>query len=362
MAGTKHGDTRPVDTGESYDDLMDGFVGSGDPAAEEFQAPEPEELIDPLAQEYDADENEELAVESSDDDDDEVEEEDSQEESLVTEDDSEPVVQDVLPDIDYVMADGKKIKIDFTNRVNIKKAFSAAAGMRSSMAKYDKQSVELEDVKAKLLAKTESWDKLEALKDSKEDLWHAITGENLEDYVDERLAEKDKIALMNPEQLAVYERGLEHDKRVKEVEKREAAIERQKITNQEAAAKADHERQAALVDKAYLDNGFTGQLGDADLEEEENDDLWHKAIRKLSKYEDGVDVELINQTFKEVADHTRKVRKYNQVKTEKKQVKAQTTKATKAAAKVAFTPKKKKSGMDELLGMDMEDAIGKIFS
>jgi hypothetical protein len=233
-------------------------------------------------------------------------------------------------DIEYIKANGKKVKIDFNDRDNIKRVYSLAAGARQWQAERDSLKSSNDELNGKYTKLKETMDYLESIKDDHEDIFEAVTGIKLSDKFQQWAEEQNMINGMTEAEKAMYLSNQDHQKRIRDVEKRERELQ----AKLDEAAKRDEEakdaKQSSLANPIFFKYNFDGELEDAQLERRMNKALWSEAREELSAYDD-VTPDMIEETFKRISNQIRGGFKSKSEKVVKKVVK-NNRKAVKAKA------------------------------
>jgi len=239
-------------------------------------------------------------------------------------------------DIEFVSADGKKIKVDFNDRERIKKAYQMAAGMRKFQSERDAISKERDDYRVKYEENQKIIDDCDAVIDDDEALFRLITGgRELGDVIQAKMDERDELAAMSPEALDAYKRNQDFEKRERELKKREASVqsEREKATSD--LNTSEMKRQQTMVNSAFVEHRFAGKLGSKKKELQADRMLWRDVVERLEQY-DSVNQELINQVVAEASEDLRSIVNIQAERQVKKQVKQQKKASTQKAQEAVF--------------------------
>lgn len=216
-------------------------------------------------------------------------------------------------DVDYVLADGKKIKVDFSNRDAIKKAISMAAGARKWQAAKDKSDKEAAEVKTQLAAVKATMDKLEeAWKTGGEDgVVRLLSGgqRGLKEAFKEQSEREAQRAKMTPAQLEAEQYREQLDAIKRENEQLRGDVKKQLDESKSNQDKADIRNMEAKAHPAFDRYRFAGKLGDEALEHQLDEAIWDQSLRRLEKYPEDVELtnEMVEKEFRAVANTFRKV-------------------------------------------------------
>jgi hypothetical protein len=334
---------------------MDLFKGLGINIGDEFQ----KDLEDVMGEvESSAEENAESSEEALDaasnqeTDEDTVEDgEGSEPEESDSEDDSEEAEEDESAaddDIEIVATkDGKKVKIDYSDRDRIKKAHLLARQGRIWQSERDNALKEIETLREHSSSNDEVLNALEEAKDDIPELFRLITGgEDWDAMIEEEIRQREEIAQLTPEQLNVYNKHKLNERRDRELARREAEWEKKLQEAEDTRTKADQDTQRALINGAFNEYRFHGQLSDKNKEHKLDQMVWNNVVRQI----DGKDLsesevrEFIKREFdvlrSSIIDNTKK----KAVSTKRKKVAKATKKAAAAATKVSH-----ESSFDDLV-------------
>jgi hypothetical protein len=243
-----------------------------------------------------------------------------------------------IEDIEYIKADGKKVKIDYTDRERIKKVHQMAAGARKWQSERDSAIKELTELKEKHSEVQSILDKCDAfVKDGDDEgLFRLITGgKELEDLVQARIEEREELSVKSPAEIDAWKNKKEHDKRMKELERREAAYEARIAEADKKLDESDKLRQQSMVNSVFNEHRFAGKFGDAKREYRADKMLWREVVDKLGGME-SVTQEVINTTIREAAEDIRELINIQANKKADKQIKKQKTEAKKEVQKAVF--------------------------
>jgi hypothetical protein len=223
--------------------------------------------------------------------------------------------------VEYLTAGGKKIKVDFANKEEIRKAFKMAAGMRKAFADRDKLAKDHETLKAQHAETKKMWDTLEGLYATKgvDGVISALTNgsQTLDTIYAQRQAKEKLRAEASPTELAAMDlqERLEAERRDKEKMRKEWDEFRSSVAKEreESNLKSLESRIHPVFDEFRFD----GKLGDADAEATLDEALWGQALKRLEAYPEDVDLtpEMVRKEFRTVSNNMAKVMK---VQAEKK--------------------------------------------
>jgi hypothetical protein len=209
---------------------------------------------------------------------------------------------------EYYVVDGKRYKIDYSNKEAIRKAHEMAAGMRKAFAERDKLSKEFEPTRKERDELKQLWGTLEDLYAKKgiDGVVSALTNgqHNLDSLFQERQKRDQFRKEASPAELAAMDlkEQLETERQTtaklrKEWEETKTKIEADKDH-------ADMKSLESLVHPAFDQFRFAGKLGDEDAEHLLDSTLWNETLKRLEKYGDDVELsrELVVREFKKSAE------------------------------------------------------------
>ena len=249
------------------------------------------------------------------------------------EEDSEPE----LPEVEYVKADGKRIKIDYSDRDHIKRVYQKFAAQTRYQSERDtarKELSELKDAHSKVM---ETMDLLNANIENPERMYELFTGgKSLRDQFKEWQKEEDAFHLMSESEKKAYLSAKEMDKRTKELERKEAALQRKLEESEKKESDAHLANQQALVNSSFEKYRFN-DVTDAEKALSLDKRLWNDVINRLGEY-DSINKEIIDKEMKEAAEAIKFLFGDLNRQEQKKEVRRKKATAKKAAAKAASKP------------------------
>ena len=312
-------------------DIADAIAEfSSEIAAESNSTPEETQPVEEVAEAEDVEET----VEASESEGVEAAEEEATE---VAEEEAEPE----LPTVEYVKADGKKIKIDYSDRDHIKRVYQKFAAQTRYQSERDSYKSQLDEVQAKYSKQDEMIALLNENIEDPAEMYRLFTGgKDLKELFKEWQKEEDQFALLSDAEKKAYLDAKRLDARQKEMDKREAAMNRKL---EETAKKEDNaklEQQQALVTSSFEKYRFN-EVEDADEAFSLDRRLWNDIKSRLAEYET-INKEIIDKEMKDAADELRSLLGRRSRVEEKKVVKKKKVEAKKAAAK-AVTPENEDS-------------------
>lgn len=289
-----------------FDD--DTVVNSGED--ETLDASDLDEDLDP--DEELEDEEDTSDTESEDDDTEEEEDEEpGEEEDRSTQEKSEP-------DVEEFEAAGRKIRIDYSNREATKRAYVMAAGMRKFQAERDAAQSEVKELKTGIEQRDAELNDYRTL-DTKyteggiDAVIQHLEGKSLDQLLDDRQAEHDRVAAMSPQERAEYEREqieAKYEAKLKAAEERlksREAEESKAKEADEAKQKADQEAAELAKIQGWMDSAgakyeFHGKLKDPTRENQLDEMLFNQVKATIAGLPDDVEI-----TEKLIADEFRRV-------------------------------------------------------
>ncbi len=291
--------------GKSGEEMQQAVYGEGEGGSTELLGTE-EEGDDPNGilglLDGDTGETEEVTSEESTEDSDDAD--DSSTLDILDEADGKepPAKEQGAEDVEFIRADGKRIKIDYNNRERTKRAYAAEVGMR----KFQRERDEARKAAEPLQKKADDFDKLNVLfeEEGVEGVVKQLTGgKTLDDIVQERI---DLLVLEQekPAEAAKlrHEQELARERSARErIERQMESITEQTTRDREAA---DQVRLESMIKPVFNQYSFAGKLnGDSDAEHAMDEALWNQAFSKLESYPDDVELTpaMIRKEFRAVA-------------------------------------------------------------
>ena len=305
--------------------------------------PEPSASVEPEV----STDTEELNTGTEEVEDSDISDEPSEDQSIEvsdSEDDSEAPAED----IEWVMADGKKVKIDYNDREKIKRVTAMAAGARKWQSERDEFKTQLDEMSGKYTELKETMDYLEEIKDDHADLFEAITGNTLESKFQEWAEEQNMLSGMTENEKSMYLSNQEHTKRMREVERQKVELQKQLDKAEKERQEAAEAKQTSIANPVFFKYNFDNELGDPKAEYRLNNMLWSEAKKELSAY-DSVTPDMVEETFERISNEVRtafNIKAKNEVK---KTVKSNRKKVKAVAQKMAVSEPKedKKAAFEE---------------
>ena len=342
---------------------MDLLKGLGIEVSDEFQQDLNEVMGDiGLPDEESTTPSGEVEDTSSDSDADEIaasDEEDLDPDQSEDEDDSTESEEDessAEEDIEVITTkEGKKVKIDYSDRDRIKRAHLLAQQGRVWQSERDKAQAELESMRETSVDRDAVLNALEEAKDDIPELFRLITGgEDWDAMIEDEIRQREEIAQLTPEQLDVYNKHRLNERRERELQRREAAWEEKLRQSEETKTKAEQDSQRALINGAFNEYRFAGQLGDKAQEHRLDTMVWRSVVAELNGRD--VSESEVREFIKREFDALRSSITNNTRKTAKATQRKRTAKATKKAA-AAATKVSSDASFDELLAKGDVGAI-----
>ena len=311
--------------GNGIEDAMAAFQAEVS-VEEESSDSSPEEIQTDEVAEEDA-ESEEVEVSDTDDEEEEVDEIDDEPE---------------LPSVEYVKADGKRVKIDYSDRDHIKRVYQKFAAQTRYQAERDNYKSELAELTEKHSKQSEMIDLLNENIEDPAEMFRLFTGgKDIKEQFREWQKEEDQFSLMSKAEQSAYLNTKKSEARAKELDKREASLNRQTQESADKESQANLTHQQSLVTSAFETVRFN-EVTDADEAHSLDRRLWNDVKIRLEGYEN-LNKEIINKEMKDAADELRGLLGRRSRVEAKKEVKQKKTKAKKAAAKAVAKPQEEQS-------------------
>ena len=275
-------------------------------------------------------------------------EDESGESEEASEEESEPA----LPSVEYVKADGKKVKIDYEDREHIKRVYQKYAAQTRYQTERDNYKTQLEDLKAEHSKQSEMISLLNENIEDPAEMYRLFTGgKDIKEQFREWQKEEDNFALLSKAEQKAYLNAKAIEAKQKELDKREAAMNRKVQESTELEDRAKLEQQQALVTSSFEQYRFN-EVTDPDEAYKLDKRLWNDIKSRLSEYET-INKEIIAKEMKDAADELRGLLGRRARVEKKEEVKKQKKVAKKAAAKAVEAPNKQQSSsfVDSLADM-----------
>lgn len=245
-------------------------------------------------------------------------------------------------DVEYIVAAGQKIKIDYSDKDAIKDAHRKAAGMRKAFSKADKLQKEIVAERKAHSELKEVWNKLEAAYSE-----HGVGGvietltngqETLDSFLEKEMQKRKFLDEATPEELEAYEARELANKKERENERLRKEWDEFRAKMEAKDEEAEVKSLESIMHPAFDQYSYTGKLEDPVAEQVMNETLWNNTIKRLDKYPDNVELTpaIIRKEFRTVANTLNKViskkaeKQANEITTERKR-------QAKEAAQLAIT-------------------------
>lgn len=348
-----------------FDSMMDGLTSGkiglsvDAPRTEQMQgdsepAPEPaEESTEPKSnmdsiKEYLENESEEKSEELSA----EAEGSDDSEEVEASSEETEEVSDN--HDIETINVTGpkgrQKVKVDFSDREQLKKYVSYAYGGRKWKKERDDAQAELSKLREDYSSMDTDWKKLEDAyqKDSVKGVVELL-GQDYEQWFQNELARREAWSNMTDSERKSYERD-EALRRAEEREKDlEAKFEAKLSELNTEREQADLRAFEAKAHPSFDRYRFSGKLGDPVTEHRWDKALWNQALENLEEIPDEIEITqaMIDKEFRRVATEMRRGVQMQVEKNTKKVVDKKKRMATSKAQATARKGIKQNSSLEE---------------
>jgi hypothetical protein len=282
-----------AETASVLDGAYAAFGGDVEDSAESFEDSEEIEDLDEVSTEDEDEESEESVDFSEDEEDDE---DDLEEES------------DELPSVITVKADGKNVKIDFNNRDHITRVYQKYVAQARYQKERDDYKSQLDGIKASDSTESKAVEMVALLNENIEnpkELLRLFTGgtEAAEKVLTDWQKDNDSFALLSEPEQKAYLNAKKQEAKQKDLDKREAALNRQVEDSESKKSSAELAEQQSLVTSAFEQHRFN-QESDPDEALKLDKRLWNDVISRLGEYE-SVNKEIINKEMKDAADELR---------------------------------------------------------
>ena len=191
-------------------------------------------------------------------------------------------------DIEWIKADGKKIKVDHNDRARNKKAHELAAGFRGLTSKFDNVTKEFGEYKESMAKKSQVLDILNEHKDDPAELVRLISGGklDLEEWRKAKNSEEEAIASMTEDEFTAYQKQIhdrQKDTKIQELEDRLESMEQAGVTS---SAEAETSRKNDLLSTTFKRFMFRGKLEDTISAETMDEMMWHSFNKSMKDNHD----------------------------------------------------------------------------
>lgn len=265
--------------------------------------------------------------------------------------------------------EGKRqaIKIDYSNKEDIKQAYLKAAGMQKFRHERDVVQKNFQKVETEYKSIKADIDKLEDIfkNQGAKGVVLALGGENkLKELVDAEIRHREYLGSLTPNekyQLEAKQHQELADKRTKEVQdKYERMLSDLQAKEEQATTRSLESRLHPSFDRYR----FAGRLGDEVAEHRLDKTIWSEVTERLAQYPDDVELTqgIIDREFRTVAQELQKV---INVQAEKKVVKTVDKKKAEATRAAQITARKglstsgdKERFVDSIKSGDILSALG----
>lgn len=252
----------------------------------------------------------------------------------------------------------RKVEIDYSNKDAIKKAYSAAAGMRKFQAERDQALGSKKALETEVSELKTNWHQLEgAYQKGKESLFDLLEGRPgaFKDYIKQQVDKAMFLRDASPEEVEAFNKKEEVDATRKELDKLRKDNEDFKKKVVEERETAELRSLESRVHPVFDKHRFADRLDSREDEQMFDEMLWNTALKRLEPYEkEGLDLspEVIDREFRVVASSIRKrigaqaEKRVNKVVEQKKQ---EATENVQARIKSNYTTDDDAKRLDKLL-------------
>lgn len=201
----------------------------------------------------------------------------------------------------------RKVKVDYSDKDSIKRAFSLAAGARKWQAERDSLQKELNSFRESAGTKIENWDKISSLYEDSgiKGLVNYLEGSDdaYDKMIDQANQEREFFSSATPEQLEAYELKQTQSQKDRELEKLRKEIEDIKNAQANSSEEAELASIKAEINPVFDKYRFAGKLGNPQHENMLDEMLWNNAMKQLESYPEDMDItpQTINKVFKDYA-------------------------------------------------------------
>ena len=225
----------------------------------------------------------------------------------------------------------RRLKVSYTDREKIKKAYEMAAGMRKAFSERDQVKQRLSSIEGEFKDLKSSWTSLEEAfsKQGVAGIVNLLGGKQdaYEQFIKAEVEKRNRYATASPEerQQMDLQAMLEQERAEKKalMDKVQADLQR----SEEAKKTAEQKQAESVLYPTFDKYRFAGRLGDESLEQQLDSAVWTQAREKLMSLPDDTEITpaMVDKAFRETANTFRKAidkqagEKVKQVSATKKQ-------------------------------------------
>jgi hypothetical protein len=200
----------------------------------------------------------------------------------------------------------RRVKVDYTDRDKVKRAYQMAAGFGKMKADRDGAQAWRKQVEPELSDLRTSWKAVEEAfqRDGIRGLADLLGGEGAGQKFEEDVYQRRRTREeASPAQLKQLEMEEALAKERKERERLSKTVEAQLKEAQDRKDAADTRMLQTRIEPVFERHRFAGKLGDTEAEAELDESMWNKVIARLQAYPDDVELTpgLISKEFAAVA-------------------------------------------------------------
>lgn len=261
----------------------------------------------------------------------------------------------------------RKIKVDYSDRDKIKRAFSLAAGARKWQAERDSLAKELESFKGEGSKKIENWDTISSIYEDQgvKGLVNFLEGRDdaFDQLINNANKEREFFSQATPEQLEAYNLKQAQAQKDRELEKIKAELEELRNAQSSTSEEAELASIRSEINPVFEKYRFAGKLNNPQHEHMLDEMLWNNAMKQLESYPEDMDVTqaTINKVFKDYANNLRTLVNKEAEKKVSRTVAKKKREATQAAQTKAVKNMGSPSSGETVQGMIKEGRVGDLF-
>lgn len=220
------------------------------------------------------------------------------------------------PEVEYLTVkdhNGRrvKVKVDYSDKDSIKRAYSMAAGMRKFQAERDNLRKEYEEFKTANEKPIQYWNKIQEVYDNNgiPGLVNFLEGKDnaFDELVDQTVKEREWRANASPEEIRLHQERLEQSKKNQELEALKRELEEIKNSQMSAKEEAELSSLKAEINPVFDKYRFAGKLNNPAHEHMLDEMLWNNALKQLESLPDDMEVSsaTINKIFRDYSNNLR---------------------------------------------------------
>lgn len=260
----------------------------------------------------------------------------------------------------------KKLKVDWNDREKLKKYVQMAAGMRKFQAERDQAASKLKDIEPKYTELQDSWKAVESAyqQNGVRGLVELLGGEGaFKKFEEETFGKRKMREEATPEQLEQLDLKESLANERKERERLTKMVEENLKTASQKKEEADLANLESRVHPVFEKYRFAGKLGDPGAEEQLDEAMWSRLVKKLDTYPEGTlfTPAIVNKEMAEISASYNRIIKQQADKATEQTLAKKKQSAQENAATTAMNGMKRSEVVDDfkknIKGGNLTDAL-----